>query len=135
MQHGLAVKADGGDLLRLHPVGGEKIVDGLRLRAGQGRLGAGENIRLRPLETPGAGGVDRLRQDGAHGVGIGRERPGTEFRHLLAIGADGGDVDIAVQHRAGHQTDRPNRLHALVSSRGHGFGKSSRPGQAAPRPI
>ena len=75
----------------------------------------------RDLEWTEAGVTGAWRfQQRLHRIGVARQLPGPECLDDLAIGADRGDVDVAVEHGAGHQADGPAGL-ILCSQHGRGL--------------
>lgn len=116
VQDGLAVEADDRDVGRRQPRPLQRLQHGGRLGAGQGGLDLGEQGGFLAFETPVPGCVDGGGEPVAQLGRIGREGPGAERLDRFAVGAQHRDVDVAVQHRAGHQADRPNGLHGSACS-------------------
>jgi hypothetical protein len=83
-----------------------------RLRPRQCRLGLGEHGGFQAFELPWRRLGQRAGQQRPDRRRIGCKGPWPERRNRLAVGAQQRDVDIAVQHRAGHQADGPYRVHA-----------------------
>ena len=111
VQHGLAMKADGGNIGKGGAVAFGECFNSFCLGDGQVALGLGEDSRFRPLEIPSSGRLQTFLQPCRHRGVIWHQPVRAEFADAPAIGAKKGDVDPAVENRSRHQSGEPARCH------------------------
>ena len=114
MKHCLAMESNGGDLLKWKIMRQRGVYNRPGLGAGQGALGFGKNRRFITVEIPILCVFNGLGDHRPHIIGVGNHGRRAEFRDAVAVGADKGDVDLAIENRSGHQARKPSRrFHGL----------------------
>ncbi|MNI44012.1 hypothetical protein D3C73_983630 [compost metagenome] len=113
MQHGLPMKTDSTDVLHGQSGAFDKLLNGGGLGARQRFFRILENQRFRTFKIPASRLTQCFFEQKASIFRIGRKRVGAEGFDAFAVRLDERDIDIAVEYRSGHQSDRPDRLHCL----------------------